>query len=27
MLCTPKEIEQAQEYALNVYPKLESPND
>lgn len=22
-LCTPKEIEEAQEYALNVYPKLE----
>jgi hypothetical protein len=27
MLCTPNEIEQAQEYALNVYPELESPND
>ena len=27
MLCTPNEIEQAQEYALNVYPKLESPHD
>ena len=27
MLCTPKEIQQAQEYALNVYPELESPND
>lgn len=23
LLCTPKEIEEAQAYALNVYPKLE----
>lgn len=26
-LCTPKEIEEAQEYALNVYPKLENQDD
>lgn len=27
VLCTPKEISEAQDYALNVYPKLESDND
>lgn len=27
MLCTPKEISEAQDYALNVYPKLDNDND
>jgi hypothetical protein len=26
-LCTPKEIAEAQEYALNVYPRLEESSD
>jgi hypothetical protein len=27
VLCTPKEISEAQDYALNVYPKLDNDND
>ena len=27
VFCTPSEISEAQDYALNVYPKLESTDD